>query len=692
MSFYDDASLVFLPSGGAGKDGKAYSIKPVPEYGTELVTNGSFDTDSDWTKGSAWTISGGTANFDDSTNSGLSQSKSFIAGKTYKILFEITQGNASIAFLSSNGVTTYVNYATYGIGIHSVKFNYSTGSGFQIFASSFLGGSFSIDNVSVREVVEADGDFTFSRGSNLTATRVDSNGLIEKGRENLLINSVWDGVTTDTRPTGWATQFVSGTGTFDVTATEGQIRFQTLDAGSRAFIYSPTIATNGIVVVSVYVDEVTTAMPLSNLLSRSGSATDLLAYEDGVEINYSDNVQAGKRYSVVFNKTGSTTFRFGVGTSGGTLGDVVLSKPQIEIGLVATEWITSPVGSKGFAGILEHSPRFDYSGGASCPSLLLEPSRTNKMPNSEYFGGYNLGSGVTLDQNHSISPEGVQNASRVNLSTSANKGVEMSVGGTYESQTHTISVWARCASGTESFRLKCTHANVLDYFSSDFTATTEWQRFDFSKTFTATTGTGIVAGVINESGGGVKSIEIFGLQLENNSSYSTSYIPTYGSSATRDADDCGGAGDASTFNADEGVFYAEISTNTDDTDKAISLNNGVSGSLNNRLWMGYSTSNKRIYALGYVNNSLQFALSKLMTDESLFVKIACRYKRNDIAFFVNGEKVGTDTTALNFTELSSLDFNIGTAVSGASPLYGNVKQVLVFNSYLSDSEIITLTS
>jgi len=48
MSFYDDASLVFLPSGGAGKDGKAYSIKPVPEYGTELVTNGGFDTDSDW--------------------------------------------------------------------------------------------------------------------------------------------------------------------------------------------------------------------------------------------------------------------------------------------------------------------------------------------------------------------------------------------------------------------------------------------------------------------------------------------------------------------------------------------------------------------------------------------------------------------------------------------------------------------
>jgi hypothetical protein len=32
---------------------------------------------------------------------------------------------------------------------------------------------------------DGSGDFTFSRGSNLAATRVNSSGLIEKGRENL---------------------------------------------------------------------------------------------------------------------------------------------------------------------------------------------------------------------------------------------------------------------------------------------------------------------------------------------------------------------------------------------------------------------------------------------------------------------------------------------------------------------------
>jgi len=338
MSLYSDASLVFLPRGGAGKDGKAYSMKPVPEYGNELVTNGGFDTDSDWniTSGTDANISNGKANFVNAAKGQrIQQNFSFTANKTYKVILEVSNYTSGILGFYMGGVYAFNNVSANGIYTYYVT-PVNTAEVFLRAMQTGVSHNFSIDNVSVKEVVTPSADFDFSRGSNLTATRVDSNGLIEKGRENLLENSVWDGVSTDTKPTGWSNQFLSGTGTFDVTATEGQIRFQTLDASSRAFIYSPTITTNGIVVVSVYVDEVTTAIPLSYLLSRSGSATFLFAYEDGVEINYSDNVQAGKRYSVVFNKTASTTFRFGVGTSSGTLGDVVLSRPQIEIGLVAT--------------------------------------------------------------------------------------------------------------------------------------------------------------------------------------------------------------------------------------------------------------------------------------------------------------------------------------------------------------------
>ena len=41
MSFFDDASLAFLPSSGAGKDGKAYSIKPTTGAGDFTFSRGS---------------------------------------------------------------------------------------------------------------------------------------------------------------------------------------------------------------------------------------------------------------------------------------------------------------------------------------------------------------------------------------------------------------------------------------------------------------------------------------------------------------------------------------------------------------------------------------------------------------------------------------------------------------------------
>ena len=41
MSFFDDASLAFLPSGAAGKDGKAYSIKPTNGTGDFTFSRGS---------------------------------------------------------------------------------------------------------------------------------------------------------------------------------------------------------------------------------------------------------------------------------------------------------------------------------------------------------------------------------------------------------------------------------------------------------------------------------------------------------------------------------------------------------------------------------------------------------------------------------------------------------------------------
>ena len=90
-----------------------------------------------------------------------------------------------------------------------------------------------------------DGDFTFSRGSNLAATRVNSEGLIEKGRENLLLQS-------NTFDTSWTA--LSG-----ASVTGGQSGY---DGSSNAwllsksaaggFIYQTANSYNGVYTISIY--------------------------------------------------------------------------------------------------------------------------------------------------------------------------------------------------------------------------------------------------------------------------------------------------------------------------------------------------------------------------------------------------------------------------------------------------------
>ena len=224
MSFFDDASLVFLPSGEACKDGKAYSMKPVEELGSELVTNGDFTNgSSNWstyTSGSSNVVFSddvATINIDGSnSNVGIYQENVFSSGVQYRIVLR-AKGTSSFdaEVVESQAAATQQVISSFSLTTSYQDFVFThTANGtndifiHRLFSASGANESIIIDNVSIKEITTPLADFTFSRGSNLTATRVDSNGLIEKGRENLLENSVWDGVTTDTRPTGWAAQFV----------------------------------------------------------------------------------------------------------------------------------------------------------------------------------------------------------------------------------------------------------------------------------------------------------------------------------------------------------------------------------------------------------------------------------------------------------------------------------------------------
>ena len=131
--------------------------------GSDLVTNGTFDTDSDWAKGTGWTISGGVANKVAGVDAFLSQDLIGIEGAVvYHITFDytVTAGSFTVAI----GEVTYPAFsAASGSANVYIKANNNTGIDFR--ASSTFAGT--IDNVTVKEVNEnlPNTSFTNSAGS-----------------------------------------------------------------------------------------------------------------------------------------------------------------------------------------------------------------------------------------------------------------------------------------------------------------------------------------------------------------------------------------------------------------------------------------------------------------------------------------------------------------------------------------------
>ncbi len=228
MSLYDKASLVLIPSGT--KAGTVYSQKPVPSndvVGDELVTNGTFDTDSDWTKESGWTISNGEASITSSGNVRLYQSGyNLDANKTYKLsvnVKSISSGSVRFRFGGTGSASNLEEITTTGVHTFISKPLITTSIiGFFVQAGTTV----SIDNVSVRQVV--DGDFDFTRSS--YATRVNSQGLIEKERSNLLLQS-------NNFDTTWGVNFGLNTPTSGQTGYDGTSDAWLLEKDAYAFTY-----------------------------------------------------------------------------------------------------------------------------------------------------------------------------------------------------------------------------------------------------------------------------------------------------------------------------------------------------------------------------------------------------------------------------------------------------------------------
>jgi len=137
------------------------AINGAPDaLGSELVINGTFDSAANWVHSAQYSISSGKASYDGTGSGKLYQTgKNLVATKKYILTFDVSNASTYAHMWignepGSNSYTASNTYQTYYNGTNAVLFegaNIGTETTLAFWGST-VGSSFSIDNISLKEV------------------------------------------------------------------------------------------------------------------------------------------------------------------------------------------------------------------------------------------------------------------------------------------------------------------------------------------------------------------------------------------------------------------------------------------------------------------------------------------------------------------------------------------------------------
>ena len=419
----------------------------------------------------------------------------------------------------------------------------------------------------------------------------------------------------------------------------------------------------------------------------------------------------GKQGKIVVNGNGSVRYR--IGTDLGYSGQTTM--PFTVYGTFGQNSRIQIQNSSGTDVTIDNVSVKEYLGqevvpNSGCGSWLFEPQSTNLVTDSKDLSPYWLASGATIENTSIVSPDGTQNVKSVKTSsTGPYQGILRTETSAFADKTLTLStfakksnndyiffyniggvqgnqgVWFNINNGTIGTNLSgWTNTKIEDYGNG-------WYRCSSTITFTAS-GQDYIYIQNSNSDGNINSdinqeTYIWGAQLEQQS-YATSYIPTNGSTVTRNQDVCTNGGSLATINSTEGILYAEIAALTDGgTFRAISLNDGTTNN-NNVIRIYCASADNRITIIIRSNGNLVLNYNHTLTSIIDFNKVAIKYKQNNFSLWVNGVNIHTETTGNTPIGLNELVFNNGL---GTELFYGKTKALAVWKEALSDQELADLT-
>ena len=548
---------------------------------------------------------------------------------------------------------------------------------------------------------DGSGDMSFSR-SNDTATRVNSAGLIEKVRTNLILQSqAFD--TAD-----WAKSAISVTANSVANPLDAVVNADTIvgTAGTTQKYIGAANTFNGQFTFSVYAKYVSQqfvqvflgadATPFANFdiqtgaVSASGSTASIVSVGSGwyrLSITFTSSTGSG---IYLLNVDSLAAARF---TATSSTGSYYAFGAQLETGDIATDYIATTSAAVS-VGPVANVPRLDYLN-SSCPRLLLEPQRTNLITFSESFNNAAwtktaAGTGVTpvVTANSAISPDGYQNADTIVFNVGAgttssdqsyiNQTLSVTSGSTYS-----FSVYLKGSVGGEQLIIRSVSGSY-----TLLTLSNEWQRFSVTAA-AASTGYAAhfglrqgVAGTLNSTA----TVYAYGAQVELGS-YVSSYVNTLGASVTRGADDFTKTGISSLIGQTEGTLFVDF----------IPANTPVSGV---QQWLFFLGSGGTyigflITSGGKLRGNVANTTDQAVIDTSYNLvsgttyKAALAYKQNDFALYVNGVQIGLDTSG-TVPAVSSLRANYNTTAANSSN--AGLNQALLFKTRLTNDSLAELTS
>jgi len=658
MSLLDDVSIVVTPNGY--KAGELYAVVPTIASGTEQVVNGDFSNgETGWSISDAadsatqTIVSGGLKMYSGSAadnSNRMSQTTSTMSGqigKSYILKLTATDFiGSSTGSIRLDGVYDPSNLINFTAATPEVRFIAYRNFTYIKFFAGGVEKYYTVDNVSLQEDLGADMDVTRATA----ATRVDEAGLVNYA-EIIGSEEVTNGdFATDSdwiKGANWT--IANNLATSDGSQT-GNVSLKQLNS-----LTNLTIGTNYKVQFTI-----------------SG-------YESGVINPHIRGVQSG---NVSGNGTKTSYIIAGNGSDG--------------INLYAGSTFVGSISDVSIKEVTrDNVPRIDYSGGG-CPHILAEPQRTNLVIYSEDFSnaawskssvGIDTSIGTNgINPNIAISPDGTLNSDRVNflLQSDRDSGmyeiISASTGNSYTTSVYLKGEGSNIGK-TIKIRIKRVTGGSFVSVDADYVLTGEWVRLEMNPlTLSGANSNALLVFTSNDA----TSCLMYGCQVEEGS-YPTSIIPTSGSTVTRNQDIFTRDGIGSLINSTEGVFFAEWKPKLSSDYSLLTINNGTSGS---SVLMGKGASSSTIFIGVRSGYSYQMLYTLSPYDFTNFIKVAVKWKVNDFAVWIDGVEVATDTSGNAPVGLNKLSFDFG---DGGFDFYGEVKQLQVYKTALTDEQLIQLT-